>query len=275
MKFAICNETFGDWPVERGFELAKEAGYTGVEVAPFTLGSNANEVTSEQRNDYRRAAESFGLEIIGLHWLLAKTQGYHLTTDDESVRAMTADYLKDLVRLCADLGGHVMVLGSPLQRNFPASMGHAKAMANAVSVLSKVVPTLESHDVRIAIEPLGPQEGNFMNHAKQGREMIDMIGSEAVQLHLDVKAMSSEGESIEGIIRDNSDLLIHFHANDPNLLGPGMGELDQVPVFKALLDIDYLNWVSVEVFDYSPGPDEILHKSMQNMLSAIEQAKLR
>ena len=274
MKFAICNETFGDWPMERGFEVACAEGYTGIEVAPFTLGLNAREISAAQRREYRQSAESFGLEVIGLHWLLAKTQGYHLTTEDESVRNRTAEYLKELVQLCADLGGHVMVLGSPLQRNFPPAMGHAKAMDNAVSVLKQVVSTLESHDVRIAIEPLSPQEGNFLNHAAQGREMIDKIGSEAVQLHLDVKAMSSEGIPIDKIIRDNSDLLIHFHANDPNLLGPGMGELDQVPVFRALQDIDYLKWVSVEVFNYSPGPETILRTSMQNMLAAIEQAKL-
>lgn len=274
MKFAICNETFGDWPKERGFELAAATGYAGIEVAPFTLGATAYDVTPQQRKEYRESAEAFGLEVIGLHWLLAKTQGFHLTTDDEAIRGRTAEYLKELVRLCADLGGHVMVLGSPLQRNFPPHMGHAVAMSNAATLLSKVVGTLESHDVRIAIEPLGPQEGNFLNFASQGRELIDMIGSETIQLHLDVKAMSSEGLPIDQIICDNSDLLIHFHANDPNLLGPGMGDLDQVPVFRALQEIDYLNWVSVEVFDYSPGPEEILRTSMKNMQDAIAKSKL-
>ena len=273
MKFAICNETFGDWPKEQGFELAAATGYTGIEVAPFTLGRRASEISPKQRREYRESAESFGLEVVGLHWLLAKTEGFHLTTQHESVRERTASYLKELVELCADLGGSVMVLGSPMQRNFPSEMSHEQAMENAAWVLSKVVPSLETHDVRIAVEPLGPQEGNFLNFASQGRDLIDMVGSEAIQLHLDVKAMSSEGQPIEDIVRDNSDLMIHFHANDPNLLGPGMGELDQVPIFKALQDIDYFHWVSVEVFDYRPGPETILRTSMANMLDAIEKAK--
>ena len=37
MKYAICNETFGDWPREKYFAFASDCGYTGVEIAPFTL----------------------------------------------------------------------------------------------------------------------------------------------------------------------------------------------------------------------------------------------
>lgn len=273
MKFAICNETFGDWPIEQGFEAAVKYGYTGIEVAPFTLGVDANAVTMAARDHYRKTAEKFGLEVLGLHWLLAKTNGYHLTTEDTDVRNRTAAYLRDLVQLCSDLGGSVMVLGSPLQRNFPPEMGHEQASKNAAEVLKQVVPALEERGVRIAVEPLGPQEGNFLNHAHQARELIEMVNSEQVRLHLDVKAMSSEGKPIEDIIRENADLLIHYHANDPNLLGPGMGEVDHVPLFRALDEIGYRGWVSVEVFDYSPGVEKILSESMSYMQSAIQSAR--
>ncbi|MCU0712108.1 MAG: sugar phosphate isomerase/epimerase [Pirellula sp.] len=272
MKFAICNETFGEWPIERGFELATKYGYTGIEVAPFTLGTDALSISPAVRSNYKRVAESFGLQVIGLHWLLAKTSGFHLTTQDAEVRARTATYLQELVRLCHDLGGQVMVLGSPLQRNFPPEMGHDQAMQNAAQVLEFVVPTLEQFGVRLAIEPLGPQEGNFLNHAHQARELIRIIGSPHVQLHLDVKAMSSEGPPIADIIRENADLLIHYHANDPNRLGPGMGQVDHAPLFRALREIDYQGWVSVEVFDYSPGVERILSESMANMKAAIQKS---
>ncbi len=269
MKFAICNETFGDWPVEKGFEAARKFGYTGIEVAPFTLGKSVYDITDAQRIEYRQAATENGLEIVGLHWLLAKTTGYHLTTDDLSTRSKTSDYLCALTQLCSELGGKLMVLGSPLQRNFPPSINHEEAMANAADLLAMVVPSLERYGIQIAIEPLGPAEGNFLNHACEARELIKMIGSPQVQLHLDVKAMSSEGEAIDAIIRKHSDIMIHFHANDPNLLGPGMGDVDQTPIFSALKEIEYAGWVSVEVFDYSPGVEAILSQSMSNMLAAI------
>lgn len=272
MKFAICNETFEGDSQREGLRLAKELGYTGVEVAPFTLGTYAEEISDEARRGYRAMVEDLGMEVIGLHWLLAKTSGFHLTTEDEGVRAKTADYLRRLIGLCFDLGGGVMVLGSPAQRNFVAPMTHAQASANAVDVLRRIVPDLEGAKVRLAIEPLGPQEGNFLNHASDARAMIEAIGSPWVRLHLDVKAMSSEGVPIETLIRDNADLMIHFHANDPNKLGPGMGEVDQVPIFQALHDVGYCGWVSVEVFDYTPGVETILRSSMQTMQRCVAMA---
>ena len=266
MKYAICNETFEGTSHRDGLELAKKLGYTGVEVAPFTLGLDAREIPKQTRREYRAMVEDLGMSIVGLHWLLAKTQGFHLTTDDRSVRNKTADYFKCLIELCSDLGGNVMVLGSPLQRNFSPPMTHEQAMANAVEVIKQFTEQLESAHVRLAIEPLGPQEGNFLNHASDARAMIQAIDSPSVRLHLDVKAMSSEGPPIDQIVRENSDWVIHFHANDPNKLGPGMGQVDQGPIFKALKEIGYRGWVSVEVFDYSPGVEQILTQSMDTMV---------
>ena len=268
MKYAICNETFGEMPLDQALERAIQFGYRGWEVAPFMITKDVESFGEQQRREYRASVESAGLEIIGLHWLLAKTEGFHLTTPDSDVRRRTADYLGSLAHLCRDLGGEVMVLGSPQQRNYPDTQSAEEAMEAAADCVRSAVPALEECDVKIALEPLGRGEGNFLNTAAEGRELMDRIGSEHVRLHLDVKAMSDEPSPIESIIRDNADAMIHFHANDPNLLGPGMGEVKFSPIFKALADIHYDGWVSVEVFDYSPGVDAILGESMNNMLAA-------
>jgi len=268
MKYAICNETFGDWPLDRALAYAHNAGYTGWEVAPFMLTEDLYSFGAAERNAYRQQVEAAGFEITGLHWLLAKTQGLHLTTQDRDMRTRTTDYLKELARLCGDLGGKVMVLGSPQQRNVPDGQSMESAMENAAEVIRDVVPVLEETDVQIALEPLGHEEGNFLLTAAKGRELQEMIDSEQVKLHLDVKAMSDEQTPVPQIIRDNADAMIHFHANDPNRQGPGMGEVDFVPIFQTLKDIEYAGWVSVEVFDYEPGVETLVTQSMQNMLKA-------
>ncbi|MBQ2822192.1 MAG: sugar phosphate isomerase/epimerase, partial [Thermoguttaceae bacterium] len=55
------------------------------------------------------------------------------------------------------------------------------------------------------------------------------------------------------------------HANDPNLQGPGFGELDFHPLFKALKETQFDGWVSVEVFDYTPGAEALTKKSIDYM----------
>ena len=269
MKFAICNETFPDWSFEKACRFARECGYTGLEVAPFTLAKYATEVGAARRAELRKTAADAGLEIIGLHWLLAHTEGFYLTTPDSAVRTATAEYLCELVRLCADLGGHMMVLGSPKQRNLLPGVSHEEGMRLAADTLQRVVPELERHGVTLALEPLGPEEGDFLRTADLGVELMRMVDSPNCRLHLDVKAMSTESTPIVEILRKHQASMAHFHANDPNRRGPGMGEVDFIPIFETLREIRYHGWVSVEVFDYTPGPECLALESIRYMRETL------
>src|SRR2546421_1999823 len=137
MRYAICNETFEGWDHARVCRRVAEVGYTGLELAPFTLAPRITDVTAEQRRTLRRQAEECGLQIIGLHWLLAKTEGLQLTSPDESVRQRTADYLVELARCCRDLGGELMVFGSPAQRRIPAGATRAEATEHALDTFRR------------------------------------------------------------------------------------------------------------------------------------------
>jgi sugar phosphate isomerase/epimerase len=56
----------------------------------------------------------------------------------------------------------------------------------------------------------------------------------------------------------------HFHVNDANLYGPGMGNTDYAPIATAVRDIGWDAWLSVEVFKYDPDPETIARKSMEH-----------
>ena len=270
MKYALCNEMFGDAEFADVFSTMRRLGYTGIEIAPFTLIPGAEtvdvrDVPMSKRQKVKQMAADAGLEVVGLHWLLAKTQGFYLTSPERSVRQKTAEYLKALAELCRDLGGSIMVLGSPGQRNLLPGVDHEQAEEYAAEVLTAAMPVLADCGVTLALEPLGPAEGDFLNTAQSAIRLAERIDSPHCKLHLDVKAMSSEPQPIEQVIRDSRDWVVHFHANDPNLLGPGMGEVDFAPIFAALKQIDYDGWVSVEVFKYEPSGEEIARQSINYM----------
>ena len=267
MKYAICNETFQDWDHSRVCRFVAETGYQGLEIAPFTLAARITDVSQVRRKELRQQAEASGLTIIGLHWLLAKTQGLHLTAADAEVRQRTADYLVELARCCRDLGGSVMVFGSPDQRRIPPGASHAQAMEFAADTFRKALPAVADAGVRICLEPLAPSEADFITTCAQGVELIDMVGHPNLVLHLDVKAMSSESTPVPDLIRQYGPRMGHFHANDANRRGPGFGETDFVPIFQALRDIGYDGWVSVEVFDYRPNPETIARESLRYLRS--------
>ncbi|MCC7474627.1 MAG: sugar phosphate isomerase/epimerase [Pirellulales bacterium] len=270
MKFAICNETFGTRSFADTFSTIRKLGYTGIEIAPFTFlpheePFDVRKVSAQSLVETRALAEENGLEIVGLHWLLAKTEGFYLTSPDPTVRRHTGEYLRALAEVCADLGGKIMVLGSPKQRNLLPGVSYEDAEAYAVEVLHACLGTCKQYGVTLALEPLGSTEGDFLLTAESAIRLAKMVDSPYCKLHLDVKAMSSEPKPIPDIIRASREWAVHFHANDPNLLGPGMGDVDFHPIFAALKETHYDGWISVEVFKYEPSPDEIGRRSIEYM----------
>jgi sugar phosphate isomerase/epimerase len=268
-RYAICNETFGDWPLAKACDFAAECGYSGIEIAPFTLAPLATDLSAQARGDLRRTIARSGLDCVGLHWLLAKTEGFHVAHPEADVRGRTVDYLGELARLCHDLGGRVLVFGSPKQRSLLPGVTPERAVDHIHEVFSRLVPVLEATDTVVALEPLSPVETDVLTTAAETCRLIERIGSPHVRLHLDVKAMASEETPIPEIIVASARHLEHFHANDVNLQGPGFGAVDFAPIFGALDEVRYAGWVSVEVFDYAPGPERLARESIAYM-SRIE-----
>src|SRR5687767_14319362 len=117
MRFAIRSELFVNLPWERLCDYAASLGYQGHDVSAYTLAERAEDIPPQRRRELRHQANSRGLEILGLHLLLVKPPGLYITSPDATVRKKTAAYFVELVKLCHDLGGRVMVIGSPKQRS--------------------------------------------------------------------------------------------------------------------------------------------------------------
>ncbi len=262
MRFAICHEHWGNAPFEKVCEDAAECGYQGLELAPFALKDDPRELTLADAARLVRVAHSFGLEIIGLHWLLTKPAWLHITTPDALLRTETAKFAQHLARFCGVLGGKVMVWGSPKARNLLPDWDRAEATKRAAELMHAIAEISGQNGVTIAMEPLGKKETNWMNTAAEGIAFCKAVDHPACKLHLDVKAMSDEEKSIPDIIRNSREWFVHFHTNDPNLLGPGMGEVKYEPIIAALREVNYDGWLSTEVFDYSRGPREIAERSI-------------
>lgn len=263
MKFAICNEIFRGWALDETLRYAKSVGYDAVEIAPFTVASYVNDISSSKRQLIRDAARHVDIGISGIHWVLAHTEGLHLTHPDREVRDRTSRYFVDLVDFSADLGGKFVVVGSPKQRSVLSSVPKDQAWDWAMATLRDAVAQAETRGVTICIEPLAPTETNFINTAEEAVRLVNQLNSPCCRIILDVKAMCSESKSIPEIIQSSWPHFSYFHANDKNLKGPGFGDVDFKPILGELKKVGYDGFVSVEVFNFDEGPETIATRSLE------------
>ena len=263
MKFAICNEIFRDWKLEDTFAHVGKLGYDGVEIAPFTIANSVTDISASQRQQIRESAARHNIQIVGIHWVLVKPEGLYLNHADPTIRARTSQYFLDLVDFCADVGGAVMVVGSPKQRNVMPQVSFEQAWSWAAETFRVAVGQSEQRAVTICFEPLAPVETNFINTASDAIRFVEQLRSPNFKIILDVKAMCSETKPIPQIIQESWPHFAHFHANDKNMKGPGFGEVDFKPIAAALKEVGYNNFVSVEVFNFDEGPETIAANSLR------------
>jgi len=270
MKIAICNEIFEGWRLESVLKYISELGYEGIEIAPFTITDDVRKVNKKERRQIRELASSNGVEIVGTHWLLVTPKGLHITHPDETIRRRTIRYLCELVKFTSDIGGRILVFGSPEQRNIIEGVSFEKAWSYAVEAFQECSRFAEDYGAILAIEPLARRITNFINTAEEAIRLIRDVSNPNFRLHLDVYSMLDEGKPIEDIIRSGREFLVHMHVNDDNRLGPGFGNVEFKPIIEALRHIGYKGFLSVEVFDFSPGSKEIATRSIKTLRSLLK-----
>jgi sugar phosphate isomerase/epimerase len=269
-RYAICNEGFEGWTLGRVAAIVAEVGYDGLELAPFTLCDDVRQVQPGEREAIRHTIEATGLQVVGLHWLLARTEGLQLNDPEPAVRERTAQYLLALIDFCADLGGQVLVFGSPQQRSLRPGWAREDAMVSAAEILRRCGNRAVQRGVTFCLEPLTTLDTDFITSAAEAAEMVRRVDHLGFQMMVDVRAMAHEDQPIAAIIRQVAAHIRHVHLNDRNRLGPGMGEVDFEPILRTLCEVGYEGWLSVEPFDFSPGPERIARESLAYLRRCVE-----
>jgi D-psicose/D-tagatose/L-ribulose 3-epimerase len=258
MRIALCNEVLAEMSLERQCEYIAALGYDGLEIAPFTLSASPENISTADAAKIRATVEASGLEVTGLHWLLVKPEGLSLTDPDPAVRARTLAMMTYLVGLCAELGGAVLVHGSPRQRQIARSETHAIALDRLRDAMAQIALAAARVGVIYCIEPLSQRETALINTVAEAAELVRSIDHPNLRTMIDCSAAGlTEACSVPSLIDRwlPTGLIAHIQVNDPNRGGPGQGDMKFAPILAALKRHNYAGVVAVEPFDYSPnGP---------------------
>ena len=264
-RLAICNETFQGWDFAAGCRGAVDTGYTGIEIAPFTLSDDPASIPMDVRRECRDVIASEGLGYIGLHSLLTVPAGeLHITTPDDSVRERSWEYFRRLIDLCADLGdGGLMILGSGKQRRSVEGSSVEDATRRLRDGLASVAQHAEELGVTVLPETLAPHLCDVLTSMEETVRMVREIGHPAVQTMFDTHNAVAETVPHDQLIKEHADLIRHVHINEMDGRHPGTGSYDFSVPLQALKDVGYQGWLSLEVFKFEPSGEEIARISSQ------------
>ena len=269
-RHAICNEIFEKWAFADTCKAIRKAGYSGIEIAPFTLSDDPAAIPAGARREYRDTIASEGLRFAGLHWLMVSPKGLHVTTPDAALRERSWRHIRNLIDLCADLGSDgVMVFGSPVQRGTTGGSTPAEATRRHVEGLASVAPHALERGVTVLVEALPRNQCDVVLRLAEAAAIVREIGSPAVQTMFDTHNAVDEVEPHAALVDRYFDVIRHVHVNEVDGGYPGSGSYDFRPVLDILRRRNYAGWVSVEVFDFKPGAGKIANDSLRYLESRI------
>ncbi len=262
-RLSLCNEVLAPWGFAEQCAYAAKLGYRALEVAPYTLADDPMTISDAQAAAWAGIARDHGLAISGLHWLLVAPNGLSISSPDVAVRQRTQGVIARLIELCAQLGGHYLVHGSPAQRNPRPGQSHADALARTTEAWVIAGQQAGALGLHYCIEPLSRDQTSVVNTLAEAVAIVKAAELPGLRTMLDTcSAGATETEPLPALIDRwwPSGLLAHVQLNDRNRRGPGQGDDRFAPILAALARHGYAGWLAIEPFDYRPdGPGCAAH----------------
>lgn len=266
----MCNEAFEGRPFAEICQAVRAAGYTGLEIAPFTLAENPVEIPASARREYRDIMVSEGLAFAGLHWLMVSPKGLHVTAPDRALRERSWQHIRGLIDLCADLGpAGVMVFGSPQQRRSSGGLTPAEATRHFIDGLAGVAPHAATRQATVLVEALPAGQCDVVQTLAEAVAIVREIASPFVETMFDVHNAIDEEAPHAVLVDRYFDHIRHIHVNELDGRHCGAGDYDYQPLFEVLGRRRYAGWISLEAFDFTPGGERIANESLRRLESEI------
>ena len=254
IRLALCNEVLREFEFAEQCRIIADLGFDAVEIAPFTLSDDPARLPAARRREVRNMAADAGLEVAGLHWLMNVPVGMSIT--DPARAEVAGAHMEAMVELCADLGGEMLVHGSPDARNPADAPDGTTARRAAAACFARAGRAAAAANLRYCIEPLSPTLTPFLNSVADCASFIDEIEASGLMTMLDTcAAADSEDRPAHEVLEEwlPSGRIGHVHVNDPNRRAPGQGEMRFGPVMQVLARSGYSGYVSAEPFVYEPS----------------------
>ena len=293
-KIAIELGVFKDYSLEDSLRYVKEEGYTNVELASRRIYSHF-EVDRADEKEVLRVKDL--LEKFNLKSCAVFTYGNHLlASPEERTRKTAVEEMRRVIYnarlLDCDLVASEMKPGR-LQMALSEQEEIEQCKTAWKKSMRELISDLDSTNIRLAFEP---HPGDFVEDSNSAVDLINEIDCGRIgYLFCFPHTFNFSGE-LTDMIRYAGERLFHVHIGDSNKVDrivppyvvksspelslrfkrevhehliPGRGDVDFQKGLRALDDINYNGFISVQPFSHSDNPKEAARSSLEYLLKFV------
>jgi L-ribulose-5-phosphate 3-epimerase len=266
---------YGDWSLKEKMELAKDAGFEGIEVdvsgdGPINLDSSDAEIDAVGQLAVESGLTLSGL-ATGMYW------EFNPASDNEDTRASAKRVLETQLRAASRLGiDAVLVVPGAVGADFIPDceeLSYDVVWERATAFVAESLPLAKELGVTICIENVW---NKFLLSPREMAEFIDQFNDDRVGSYFDVGNVLANGYP-EHWIPILGDRIGRVHVKDyrravgsvDGFVDLLSGDVNWPAVVQALKGIGYDGWVAAEMIPpvpfYKHAPETLIHTTSRAM----------
>ncbi len=247
----------GDIDIREHLAECSEAGYDGVELVINDCGALTMDSSEKDILAIKRMVDDFGLEVVSVGASII--WNYNIASDNPIIRQKSIEIVEKQLTTAALLGADsTLVIPGVVGSDFAPGqeIPYERAYENSQKVLSSIVPYAKDCKVSIAIENVW---NKFLLSPLEMRRFIDEINSPFLGAYFDTGNILYIGYP-DDWIRTLGSRIKKIHFCDFKRGGGTLtsfcdlleGDVDYKAVMRALHDVGYDDYVTLEMFPNYP-----------------------
>jgi len=267
MKFAFSSNAYTNYSLKESIADISKIGYQGVEIMCDSPHAYPLLLNSKKIADIKDELSNNNIQISNLNafTLFAIGDTYHPSwiEEDLNYRRLRIDHTINCLKLAKELGAKNISIepGGPISK----SNYKEKYLKMFIDGIKEVLPIAEEQKVKILVEP---EPGLLIENSDEFLRFIKNFDSEYIGLNFDIGHFVCVNEDPSVLINKLKNYIHHFHLADikdkiHNHLILGMGSIDIKKVLDSISKIDFMGFITVELYPYKDNPSKAALESFE------------
>jgi sugar phosphate isomerase/epimerase len=281
MKLAFSTNAYLKYSFAEAVRRLAAIGYPGVEIMADVPHAWPACLLEEQKQAIRQALAANQLAISNINAFMMnaisdpRQRYWHPSwiEPDRHYRQIRIDHTRRALTFARELGAPCITTepGGPLE---PGGSWSA-ALRLFVEGLKPVAEHAEKEGVLLLIEP---EPDLIVETADQFEELMRHVDSPAVGLNFDIGHFYCVGDEPAPTVHRLAKYIRHFHLEDiaatrvHHHLIPGEGAIDCPATLRAIRDIGYDGWMTIELYPYVDDPDMAARTAFERVTKILAES---